>query len=62
MRVKTEDVFILWLLNFFGVEMHIFSLKFDQFDPISSMSQKVCQNSAIQNEEKNKKIWLNQKI
>ena len=37
----------LWFCNLLSAETLIFSLKFDQFDPFSQMTQKVCQKSAI---------------
>ena len=37
----------LWFYNLQSAETLIFSLKFDQFDPFSQLTQKVCQKSAI---------------
>ena len=37
----------LWFFNRPSAEILISSLKFDQFDPFSQMTQKVCQKSAI---------------
>ena len=45
----------LWFLNLPSAETLIFSLKFDQLDPFSQMTQKVCQKSAILT-EKNSEI------
>ena len=36
---------ILWFFNLPSAETLILSLKFDQFDPFSQMTQKVCQKS-----------------
>ena len=52
---------ILWFFNLSSAETLILSLKFDQFDPFSQMTQKVCQKSAIWN-EKTQKFWKNSEI
>ena len=44
----------LWFFNLPSAETLIFSLKFDQLDPFSQMTQKVCQNSAILTEKTQK--------
>ena len=51
----------LWFFNRPSAEILISSLKFDQFDPFSQMTQKVCQKSAI-SDEKTQKFWVNSEI
>ena len=51
----------LWFFNLPSAETLIFSLKFDQLDPFSQMTQKVCQKSAILT-EKNSEILSKLKI
>ena len=54
----------MWYIVVFklpSAETLILSLKFDQFDPYSQMTQKVCQKSAIKT-EKTQKFWVNSEI
>ena len=54
----------MWYIVVFklpSAETLILSLKFDQFDPFSQMTQKVCQKSAIWT-GKTQKFWVNSEI